>query len=569
MKLHPQTSSVPFRWARRSAALALFSFAACPSPSLHAASYYVSSLHGSDSNAGTSSTAAWKTLGKVNALNLPAGTKIFLAAGETFSDAGLVFLATDLGSAASPIVVDRFPSTATTLPIIKPPSGQHAINIYNTAGITVQNIELAGSDTMSTYGISMWNDLTTGTKKAGFVFDHVLVHNFFQGIFIGANQASFSGFQDVKISNCTVHDCISDGIVSQGYNYGTTTQQSHKNIQVLKSTVYNCFGDQVSTGIIHSGSGIMISGTLGGTIDGCVAHDNGGKANDHTGGGPVGIWCWNCNGVTIQHSLVYNQKTTSGTTDGGGFDIDGGATNCIVQYCYSYNNQGPGFEVVQFSGAPTITNATVRYNVSWKDGRAGQGSLSVWNGDSAGASKYQNVRFYNNTVVSEGSANPAVGYPIWGYALSAKFYNNIFYALTTSPLVSATQNTGSLTFLGNNYCSAANTPSWVWGSTTYTNFTTWQSAAGTPEKSGGVSIGNYGTPGLSDPVNGASPTNASALTSISAFTPSSATTVINKGQNLTTSTYGSLSVGSVDFLGKPIPVGQYDIGAVEVQTTKK
>lgn len=535
-------------------------------PLVHATSYYLSSSTGSDSNAGTSSAAPWATIGKVNAVNLAAGDRIYLKGGDQFLDAGLVFLAADAGTAANPIVVDNYGTGRATL---VPPTGQHGINIYNTGGVTVRNLDLTGpglalSDANPKAGVSLWCDLSGGVRKSGLRFENLYITQFYNGVAIGANHSSFSGFQDVVVTGCTVRACVSDGITTYGYYPGTSTKQSHKNLQILNTTVSECYGDPTITAS-NSGSGIVMAGTLGGLIDNCVAHDNGGGSNDSSGGGPVGIWCWGCDSVVIQHCLVYNQKTTTGVVDGGGFDIDGGATNCTVQYCYSYNNEGPGYEVIEFAGAPTLSNATIRYNLSWKDGRRAQPSLSVWNGNTS-ASTLSNAKFYNNIVVSEGTANPAVGLVYATGGFTAKFYNNILIATGGSKLVDVGSSTGNYVFKGNLYhATSGSTPQWTWGATTYTTLAAWRAASGTPEVHSGTAVGLYADPLLTAALTGYAATAVTELATMTAFIPTATSPAINAGQNLTTSGFGSIAVGSVDFKGAAIPVGAYDIGAYEKQ----
>lgn len=52
--------------------------------------YYVDSVNGSDTNAGTSPGAAWQTVGHVNTIALNAGDGILFAGGQDFSDAQLM-----------------------------------------------------------------------------------------------------------------------------------------------------------------------------------------------------------------------------------------------------------------------------------------------------------------------------------------------------------------------------------------------------------------------------------------------------------------------------------------------
>ena len=61
--------------------------------------YYVDSKSGSDSNDGTSESKAFKTLDKVNALNLEPGDTVLLKKGSVFEDQALQFTKEDSGTA--------------------------------------------------------------------------------------------------------------------------------------------------------------------------------------------------------------------------------------------------------------------------------------------------------------------------------------------------------------------------------------------------------------------------------------------------------------------------------------
>jgi len=106
------------------------------------------------------------------------------------------------------------------------------------------------------------------------------------------------------------------------------------------------------------------------------------------------LWVWDVNRATIQYNESHHNQTSS-TADGGGFDLDGGVTNSIVQYNYSHDNAGPGYGVFQFSGARPFHDNTVRYNVSANDARKNNyGAIAFWNGGSG----IKAVDVYNNTV---------------------------------------------------------------------------------------------------------------------------------------------------------------------------
>jgi len=70
-----------------------------------ATTYYVSSSTGSDSNSGTSSSAAWKTIAKVNGQTFQPGDTILLRRGDVWNES---LVPTSSGSAGSPIKFDAY-----------------------------------------------------------------------------------------------------------------------------------------------------------------------------------------------------------------------------------------------------------------------------------------------------------------------------------------------------------------------------------------------------------------------------------------------------------------------------
>ena len=70
--------------------------------------YYVDSKDGNDSNAGTSESKAFKTLDKVNDLNLEPGDTVLLKKGSVFEDQALKFTKEDSGTAEAPVKVSTY-----------------------------------------------------------------------------------------------------------------------------------------------------------------------------------------------------------------------------------------------------------------------------------------------------------------------------------------------------------------------------------------------------------------------------------------------------------------------------
>ncbi len=143
------------------------------------------------------------------------------------------------------------------------------------------------------------------------------------------------------------------------------------------------------------------------------------------GNGPVGIWAYEADNVIIQHCLSYENKTSPGAADGGGFDFDGGVTNSIIQYCLSYNNQGSGYCIFQYWNASPWYNNVFRFNISIDDGlvsdsRAG---VYVWN-SSKDSNQFYNCDVYNNTIYN--SKQAALSFSETSQRKNFKFFNNIF-----------------------------------------------------------------------------------------------------------------------------------------------
>ena len=70
--------------------------------------YYVDSQRGDDSNDGTAENKAFRTLGKVNELNLEPGDTVLLKKGSVFEDQALTFTKEDSGTAEAPVKISTY-----------------------------------------------------------------------------------------------------------------------------------------------------------------------------------------------------------------------------------------------------------------------------------------------------------------------------------------------------------------------------------------------------------------------------------------------------------------------------
>jgi len=115
----------------------------------------------------------------------------------------------------------------------------------------------------------------------------------------------------------------------------------------------------------------------GGVVQNSAAWGNG-TADASKEGGSVGIWAWDSNKITIQHNESF-KNGTAGEHDGGGFDLDGGVTNSVMQYNYAHDNAGAGYLLAQFKDARKFEGNVVANNISDEDGRKnGYGAIHVF-----------------------------------------------------------------------------------------------------------------------------------------------------------------------------------------------
>jgi hypothetical protein len=522
--------------------------------SVEAATYYVSP-NGKDSNSGTSTSYPWQTIAKVNSKLFAPGDIILFEGGKTFLG-GIYFgtstvgtLAKVRGTADKPITISSY---GTGQAIIS--SGiKHGMLGYNTSGFKIQNLIFQGPGHTQTSrsGIEFYTDVPN-TLLTSVIINNVEVYGYRNaGITFGSWDELTAGYGNVTISNSKVHDNGDVGITTY-----TQARLVHKNFILRNNKVYNNPGQADKTWT-HSGSGIVLVDVDGATVEYNEAYNNG-WLNASTSNGPSGIWGYRCNNLIIQYNESHHNKTGT-SKDGGGFDLDGGTTNSIMQYNYSHDNQGAGFLLAQYSGAPTMKNLIVRYNVSENDGRKNEyGGIHLWSSGSNGGIQYANI--YNNTVymTPTSTGTPKAVVIRGGGMKGIRIRNNIFQ--TTGGLtVVRNGTTADIRFEGNDYWSSGSAFKILWGSTTYTSLSGWRSATG-QEKINGVASGYSLNPDLVDPGKGVTIGDPRLLSNLGGYKLKSTSALIDKGLNLT-ALFG-LNVGKRDFFGGNITqLSKFSLGA--------
>jgi len=518
----------------------------------NATTYYVSAT-GNNNKSGTSISEAWASTDMVNSKRFYPGDVVLFEGGKVFSGK-LYFDSYDKGTATAPIVIGSYGKGWATISS----GNSYGIYAYNTAGIKINRLKVVGSGrTVNTSsGIFFYMDL--GNTRLSLVhLDSVEVYGYRQsGILFGSgNQAS--GYDNVRITRSKVHDNGAVGISSYAQ-----AVLAHRNFYIGYTKVYNNPGIPEEKDM-HTGSGIMLSGIDGTTIEYCEAYNNG-WLNGHAGGGPVGIWGYKCNNLVIQHNESHHNKTGT-TKDGGGFDLDGGCTNSIMQYNYSHDNDGAGYLLAQYSGAPVMKNLIIRYNISENDGRKnGNASILLWATSSNGG--IQNADIYNNTLFLSPASNgtPTAVFVSTGNLTNVKLRNNIIQTTGGLQAVRTLANTG-VRFEGNAYWASGDVLKIYWTGTTYSTLEKWREVTG-QEKVNGVAKGVVVNPEFSNPGAGVTISDPTKLTSLNSYKLKSNSGVLNKGLNLAAS-FGT-DVGKVDFWKNSIVAKEtFNIGSHQVSTT--
>ena len=515
---------------------------------------------GDDASEGTSPDRAWRTLERVNEEDLDPGVRVLLEGGQVF-EGTLRLDAGDAGTPEAPVTVSTWGEGRATIR-----AGDAAgVVVYNAGGVSLSRLEVVGSGRESNgqTGILFFVDLPGDVKLEHVWVDDVEVSGFGEtGIVIGANNGN-SGFRDVRITHAVSRDNALGGIEVYGAWSEAPTGYAMEDVYIGHCRAHDNPG--VAGRSSHSGSGIVIGGVDGGVIERSVAHDNG-RLNTAVGG-PVGIWAWDSTDVVIQHNESYRNRTDS-SADGGGFDLDGGVTNSVMQYNYSHDNDGAGFLLAQYSGAPRpFAGNVVRYNVSQNDARSGRhAAIHFWSAASETADNpIRDIQVYGNTVYLTPSAD---GDPraLYFHGTETRthdvaIHNNLFITTAGVPLVDAATAQVGLTVQHNAYWSSGDAFVIRWAGATHDTLAAWRTATG-HEEMGGTAVGLAADPRLADPGGGPTLGDADLLETLSAYQVQAGSPLIDAGRDLSTAL--GLAGELTDYYGGPVPQGAaWDIGAHE------
>ncbi|ONI92590.1 hypothetical protein ALI22I_03100 [Saccharothrix sp. ALI-22-I] len=525
-----------------------------PAPAYAAGTTYYVSATGNDSNAGTSSGAPWRSLGKVNSTTFQSGDTIRFRSGDSW--VGQLW-PKGSGTDGAPIAVDRYGEGA------KPKiAGQgtvdDAVRLFNQEYWEIRNLDVSnakpatgtpGANLGDFRGIGVHGD--NGQTLDHFVVDSVDVHDVTGEIkWIGGDPANNSpgvswgtGWDRSKntggiIFTTTVPDIAAPGAPTVLSDI-TVQNSTIKNTSFAGITVKQYTGD--APGAVRTGWGARV--TAGDTL--FTPHTNvtisGNyitQANTDFGANGVyltdvrdalvegnvvdrvgvsGIETYAADRVTVQYNEVMGTHHAQGSADANGLDPDIATTNQLFQYNYLHDN-GDGILVCGCSSTARFGSAVIRYNVV-----TGSKRWNLHMSQQTGTV----VNIYNNIFYSVDAPNMVTG----GVSGRATLTNNLF--ISGRPDV-AFREQSSITYNNNGYSSNLTPPA------SHLN-----PVVGAPPFVNSAVAGPYGDengPRLGTAAN-------FALQAGSVFADAGATVTGN---------------GGLDFAGTPVPTGSGpDIGALE------
>jgi hypothetical protein len=479
---------------------------------------YINNKTGNDKNPGTLNKPI-KTIIEANKLIQNKPGNIFFAGGQAFE--GTLILINMQGVDSVPIVIGSYGEGRAVIN----GGSKESIRIEKCKKVRIANLDLKGSgrkDGNTTNGLQLLNSTNC-------VVEDIYAEGFQK-----------SGVDLYNCRNVQISKVTSYGNGFCGINVMGSNKDLSGNILIHDCKAENNAGDPTILDN-HSGNGILVGVSDSVTIDHCTATNNGWDM-PRQGNGPVGIWTWMSDHITIQYCISYRNKTSKGGKDGGGFDLDGGVTNSLIQYCLSYENEGAGYGLFQYPGASYWSNNIIRYCVSINDANTteGSGSFFIWNGSNE-SRQLTNCYIYNNVAYSISA--PVISFENASEHENFIFSNNIF--MGSRQMING-KNKGSK-FLGNDWWSDDG----IIRFGEFESLLAWTKATGQETMNGRI-IGMQTDPQFNGPFT-TDITDPHKLGMLSGFMLKPESPLKNRGIDI--KSFSGFDPPSVDFFGNPIPQG--------------
>ncbi|MCS5497438.1 right-handed parallel beta-helix repeat-containing protein [Cnuibacter physcomitrellae] len=506
-------------------ALAAGVLVATPAPAAHAAgtTYYVDATGGSDTNTGTSESAAWKSLAKVNALTASAGDRILLKAGSTWTNQYLDLKGS--GSPTAPVLVGRYGTGAKPrIDFGNTSVGGEGFGVRVTNGSwwTISDLEITSGPqptSLRRNGILILGAGSGGGAFSGITILNNDIHDVFGkdrrtgGINLHARQSAASDpestWDGVLIQGNTVDNVADTGIqtMTDAFLAGSSWVHTHDaftNVVIRGNTVTRIHRDGI---LVRAGVGPLVEYNTTDRIGKYTTVDTSVVTYLPAVSVVAAQWAYYTSGAVFQ----YNEASRTRRIDGDGqpWDFDVEVTDSVYQYNYSHDNEGGTLLMMDHTA-----DNVFRYNISQNDLDRSGGAFSI---------------------------------PFGGGALAV--YNNTFYrSAGQTGLLTTSNSAGVATYTNNVFVNAASGTYAVGGGAVYSNNTFFGANSSAAPHTGKLT---------SDPLLAAPGTATSIADAAAAYTLGSTSPSRDSGATIT-------SNGGLDFSGRQVPQGSGpDRGAVE------
>ncbi len=371
------------------------------------------------------------------------------------------------------------------------------VDIYDAGGFRISNLEVEGAGALTatngtlstTGGVQFYNDLPGNVQLNYIRIDNVEASGYKDGISIGGFNGT-SGYTNVQVTNSNVHHNRDTGLILYGPNFNAETRNYvHHDVEVKGVVAHHNEGNPNNT-TVSSGNGIALGSVNGGLVTNSEAYENGTKCK--TAFGPIGIWTYDSNNITIENNVSHHNRT-GGKADGGGFDLDHNTSNSVMQYNYSHNNEGSGYLMYSNKLNQVFENNTIRFNISHNDGKK-----NGYAGIRFGGRIYRSNVYHNTVYIGATTSGPPIAFRsngVTGGAVTVR--NNIFYMGVAGNIVQAKGLPKKLKLESNDYYAPTGLK-FRWGTTTYSSLNAWSNAT-SQEKVGNTIVGRTHNPLLVQP----------------------------------------------------------------------
>ena len=406
--------------------------------------YHLSESNGDDSNLGTENSP-WKTIEKINSINLLPGDQVLFKKGDTFK--GHLEI-NNSGTSENPIIIGSYGTG--NLPIITGQVGadfggdyQEAIFVENQDNIIFQDIEVnnerltdrIGVNEEDAYGIYILNSgdeiqrnysFKNVTFKKVYAPKAVLDPESFNGLEVAAvriesTKNSESG-KEKNIENILMEDCYFSNLQRLGVHIkhlGAKTGIGNDEINCNKDLIFR-------NNEFHNlgGTCILPIRTYNCLIENNIFDRPGDNSDPRMPNRGSSVWTWRCHNTVIQHNQCLHVR---GYLDSHGIHIDHENVNTFVQYNYMEDCEGGFVEILGGN-----VNAVYRFNVSVNDGwRDNPGWINsnhtLWINEVAPSGTHHSDYnyIYNNTIYIDSPFTTAIDIN----GKNTFIYNNIFHAI--------------------------------------------------------------------------------------------------------------------------------------------